>query len=213
MTDPVKYPRTPHLPWSPGGTKDDAYLVDTSHFEGREVVVTEKMDGENTSLYRDRIHARSLDSQHHVSRDWVKALHGMIRNEIPEGWRLCGENVYARHSLNYEELPSYFLLFSIWNEDNVSLAWDDVLEWAEILDLCVVPELYRGDWDEHLIRDWEIDELTQEGYVVRLADSFSYQEFPQSLGKWVRPGHVQTDQHWMHAEVVPNRLANGEEEE
>ena len=102
----TKYPRSPHLPWSEGGTSDDAYLFDTDHFAGKEVVITEKMDGENTSMYRDGIHARSIDGRHHPSRDWVKALHGKICLEIPEGWRLCGENLYARHSIAYEELES-----------------------------------------------------------------------------------------------------------
>ena len=80
--DCTKYPRSPHLPWSEGGTSDDAYLFDTDHFAGKEVVITEKMDGENTSMYRDGIHARSIDGRHHPSRDWVKALHGTICLEI-----------------------------------------------------------------------------------------------------------------------------------
>lgn len=204
----VKYPRTPHLPWSPGGTSDDAYLFDTSHFEGLNVVVTEKMDGENTSMYRSRIHARSRDSQHHPSRDWVKALHGTICNEIPEGWRFCGENVYARHSVGYEELPSYFFLFSIWNEENEALSWDETQEWAELLGLETPPVLFDGEWDQKAVEEIEIDLEKQEGYVVRIAERFPFDDFRTSIAKWVRKGHVQTDQHWMHAEIAPNKLAN-----
>lgn len=54
-------------------------------------------------------------SRYTPSRDWIKALHGQIAHEIPEGWRLCGENLYARHSIAYDALPSYFTLFSIWD--------------------------------------------------------------------------------------------------
>jgi hypothetical protein len=64
----VRYPRTPHLPWSPGATPDDVRAGDLSGLLGREVVVTEKPDGENTTLYADGVHARSLDSAHHPSR-------------------------------------------------------------------------------------------------------------------------------------------------
>ena len=53
----IKYPRTPHLPWSLGATNDDVKQRDLSHFVGKQVVVTEKMDGENTTLYNDYIHA------------------------------------------------------------------------------------------------------------------------------------------------------------
>jgi hypothetical protein len=42
-----KYPSTPYLTWSPEKHRDDSYHPDESHFEGREVVITEKMDGEN----------------------------------------------------------------------------------------------------------------------------------------------------------------------
>jgi hypothetical protein len=45
-----------------------------------------------------------------------------------------------------------------------------------------------------------------EGYVVRLAARFHYQDFAHSVAKWVRAQHVQTDQHWMFAELIPNRL-------
>ena len=37
-----KYPRTYHLPFSPGFTSDDKVLKDDSQFYGKRVVVTEK---------------------------------------------------------------------------------------------------------------------------------------------------------------------------
>ena len=202
----IKYPRTPHLPWSPGSSSDDAYLFDTSHFEGKNVVVTEKMDGENTTLYRDGMHARSVDSRHHASRDWVKQQHGRIAHEIPEGWRLCGENVYARHSVSYDSLESYFFMFSIWNGANEALSWSETREWADLLGLAVVPVLYEGAWDAKRVRALRLDTARQEGYVVRLAERFAFDSFTDSLAKWVRRGHVQTSQHWMSMEIVPNGL-------
>jgi len=42
-----KYPSTCHLSWSPEKHRDDSYHPDESFFEGKEVVVLEKMDGEN----------------------------------------------------------------------------------------------------------------------------------------------------------------------
>lgn len=205
----TKYPRTPHLPWSPGGSSDDAYLFDTRHFEGKEVIVTEKMDGENTTLYRDGLHARSIDGRHHPSRAWIKAQHAAIASEIPANWRLCGENLYARHSIAYDQLHSYFHLFSIWNDRNEALSWDETDYFAEKIGLITVPLLYRGPWAEALMRELpaKLDESRQEGFVVRLADSFAFSDFPASIAKWVRKGHVQTDQHWMFAEVVPNSLS------
>ena len=201
-----KYPRTPHLPWSAGGSRDDLCLSDTTHFSGREVVVTEKMDGENTTLYHDYLHARSIDGRHHPSRDWIKRLHGEIAHQIPEGWRFCGENLYARHSIAYEDLPGYFLLFSIWNDENRCLNWEDTAAWAARLELPLPSVMYRGMWDEAAIRGLQYDPAVCEGYVVRTAEGFAYEHFARHVAKAVRRGHVRTDDHWMHGVAVPNQL-------
>jgi predicted kinase len=197
----VHYPRTPHLPWSPGATADDERTADLSGLAGREVVVTEKLDGENTTLYRDGLHARSLDSAHHPSRAWVKSLHGNVASAIPEGWRVCGENMYARHSLGYDDLDSWFYAFSVWAGDRC-LSWDATVRFATSLGIPIPKVLWRGVFDERVLRKLRLDLTRQEGYVVRAADSFTFDEFRHRVAKWVRTGHVQTDQHWMLAPVV-----------
>ncbi|WP_216329086.1 RNA ligase family protein [Deinococcus aestuarii] len=202
----LKYPRTPHLPWSPGASQDDTRMADVHSFEGQEVVVTEKLDGENTTLYRDGLHARSLDPCPHPSRDWVKGLQGRIGYLIPEGWRVCGENLYARHSLAYEDLESYFSLFSVWDDTNTCLGWDETRPWARELDVPTPQELYRGPWDERVIRGIQVAEREMEGYVVRTTEGFPFAEFASHVAKWVRADHVQTDEHWLHQAVVSNRL-------
>ena len=204
----TRYPRTPHLPWSPGATSDDVRVSNLSGFIGQEVVVTEKMDGENTTLGRSYTHARSLDSAHHVSRSWVKALHGRIAAHIPEGWRVCGENLYARHSVPYDTLPAYFLAFNIWDDTHTCLSRDDTVAWCERVGVPVAPVLYRGPFDERALRALRVDTRTCEGFVVRLARAFHRDDFRQSLAKWVRRGHV-TDTsgvHWMHRTIEPNGL-------
>lgn len=208
-----KYPRTPHLPWSPGGSSDDIRKTSTEQFVGKNIVVTEKMDGENTTMYCDHIHARSIDSRHHPSRDWVKRLHAELRHHIQPQWRLCGENVYAKHSIAYDELPSYFLLFSIWDQRNVCLSWADTLEWAELLGLETPQVFYQGLWTQQWFDDFAVDTTICEGYVVRLAEEFHYDQFGQSIAKWVRASHVQSDQHWMYSEIEANRLKGDDNNE
>ncbi|UYQ63903.1 RNA ligase family protein [Streptomyces peucetius] len=200
------YPRTRHLPWSPGATTDDVRVTGLDGLRGREVVVTEKLDGENTTLYRDGLHARSLDSAHHPSRTWVKALQGRIGHHIPEGWRVCGENMFARHSIAYDDLDSYFYGFSVWDELGRCLDWDRTVCFLRDLGIPAPRVLWRGVFDERALRRLRPDLTRQEGYVVRTADGFMAEEFGQRVAKWVRAGHVQTDTHWMHAAVVPNGL-------
>ncbi|MFB8084383.1 RNA ligase family protein [Streptomyces sp. NPDC055992] len=200
------YPRTPHLPWSPGATSDDVRMTDLAALAGTEVVVTEKLDGENTTLYADGLHARSLDSAHHPSRTWVKALQARVGPRVPAGWRICGENMFARHSLAYGALESHFYGFSVWDGDRC-LGWDRTVEFLRSLGIPAPPVLWRGVFDAKALRALKPDTGRQEGYVVRPAAAFPAADFGRVVGKWVRPGHVVTDTHWMHAEVVENALA------
>lgn len=83
------------------------------------------------------------------------------------------------------------------------------MEWAALLGVETVPVLYRGPWDEKLIRSLYIanrEPDPMEGYVVRLASGFPFSAFKTSMGKYVRPAHVTTTQHWRHAAIEANGL-------
>jgi hypothetical protein len=206
FSEKVKYPKTLHFEWSPNLQNDDRRIHDLAGFVGEEVVVTTKMDGENTTIGRNYIHARSLDSRHHPSRSWVKQLHGTIRSDIPEGWRICGENLFAQHSMAYEELPSFFMVFSVWDEKDTCLSWDETLDVCHMLNLHTVPVIYRGPWDEAYTRNIRVDPFKEEGYVTRVSRRFRFAEFSRVVAKFVRKGHVQTDEFWMNRPMVPNKL-------
>ena len=98
-------------------------------------------------------------------------------------------------------------MFSIWNEKNECLSWDETEEWCNLLGLTLVPVLWRGTFDENFLRNYKLDTEKHEGYVIRLADSFNFEDFDTSVAKWVRENHVQTSEHWMNKKVIPNKLA------
>lgn len=207
----IKYPRTFHLPQSPGVTSDDKVLKSPNCFVGKQVVITEKMDGENTTMYTDGFHARSIDSRNHPSRNWLAKFHSEVGYQIPTNFRICGENMYAQHSIHYRNLPSYFLGFSVWCTDdksNWALSWDETIEWFELLGIEPVPVLYRGAFNVQIVDNLiaNLDTSRQEGFVIRVADEFDYNNFDTSVAKWVRAKHVTTDEHWMHTAIVPNHM-------
>lgn len=187
---------------------DDKISADVSHMTNHRVVVTEKMDGENTTMTSEYIHARSVDSKHHESRAWVKNFWSSRRHRIPEGWRICGENMFAQHSIPYNNLPGYFMGFSIWNAGNMCLSWDETTVWFEMLDIPAVPVLYDGIYDEEELLALATPEilLGREGYVARTAHRFHFEHFKESVRKYVRKNHVQTDEHWMFRSIIRNGL-------
>jgi hypothetical protein len=211
MNRRYKHPKIYHLPWSPGVTRDDRVLESTEHFAGRAVVVSMKMDGENTTLYPDGLHARSPEGSHGETSARIKAFHAEIARKIPMGWRICGENVQYRHSIHYRDLPHFFLVFSLWDESNTCLAWDETEIFCRKIGLKTVPVLKWEGWNEPSMRKFHevhLDLSTNEGYVVRLANRFSFDDFDKSVAKFVRKGHVQTDKHWRHGPKVENHWVN-----
>ncbi len=181
----------------------------------------------NCTLYNHGLHARSINQRSHPSRAWLYAFHRLIAHQIPDNMRICGEYLYARHSIAYDSLPSFFLVFGIY-EGMVALSWDDVqtlcseiqytlnvrvdgVEQPIQYTLETVPVLYRGVWDEQAIRACYSGKSAygsqQEGYVVRTGKSFQQENFAVHTAKYVRANHVNTDSHWMHQSVVPNKLA------
>lgn len=212
-SEKVKYPKTPYLNIPDCKIPGDAKLIlESSDFKNKDVCVTIKMDGENTTMYRDCIHARSLDSKNHPSREWIKNYWARIAYKIPENYRVCGENLYAKHSIKYENLRSYFYGFSVWNEE-VCLSWLDTVRFFNNNHMNFVDCLYNGPYDEDIIRSrLKIAlKLRHEGIVIRSAGSFVYNNFSKNIAKIVRENHVQTDEHWMNKPIEKNRVNVGSE--
>lgn len=208
MSNLYKYPRTPHLPFSETITKDDRILENTNHFKNKEVIVTEKMDGENTTIYRDYYHTRSLNSSHRDYHSYLLSKMKSFQFLIPEGYRICGEYLYATHSIYYDNLTDYFQVFQIYNDKNVCLNYEDTIKICNDLGLTFVPILYKGIYDEELIKRLakEVVKRGGEGIVVRINEPFIYEDFDKYMGKYVRANHVQTSSHWTEGTITKNLL-------
>lgn len=216
VSDRYKYPSTKHVPWSDTVHRDDSQHSDLDFFIDKKVVVTCKMDGENTNLYRDFFHARSIDSENTPNRkqkevrSWVKQFHASIAHLIPDDWRISGENMFAKHAIHYKNLSSYFLTFAVWNEMNECLSWNDTVSFCSDMGLSVVPLLYIGKYDEKHIKSLYYPDMTiggdpVEGYVIRTALSYLYDDHEFSTAKYVRAGHVQQgSEHWLYEKTIPN---------
>lgn len=201
-----KYPRTYHLPYSLSKTDDDKTLLSDNHFkEMREVVVSIKMDGENTTVYKDGyVHARSIDGTGKPWQKEIKALSSEWFWKIPEGWRVCGENLQAKHSIEYvfENRNQLFQCFGIYDQNNNCLSWESIERCCDDWGIITVPVIYKGPYNkEYILNTFSdyckiISPQEVEGFVVRSADLFPYDRFSENVGKFVRKNHVQTDSHW-----------------
>ncbi|MCH2164995.1 MAG: RNA ligase family protein [Marinovum sp.] len=203
-----KYGRTYHFPFSPGVQSDDKIIPSLERFDGQDVVVTEKMDGENTTIHPGGCHPRSPDARYHPSRDWMMAFAATISHQLESDERIIGEYLYARHSIAYDALSSYFLGFA-WVKADVFQPWDATRSRLDALGIQSVPELCQGTFDLSSIQDLagSLDTAKQEGFVMRLTGAFPEAEMGVSVAKWVRAGHVQSQAHWTKSPLIANGLA------
>ena len=216
-----KYNRTYHFPFSPGATNDDKIATSMEKLIGVPIVITEKMDGSNTSIEYNGCFSRShAGAPTHVSFDGLKALHAQVAYNMPPDMQFFGEWCYAKHSIAYEALPAYFLLFGIreidLNPDEYFwYSWQDVEDNAIGYGLVTVPVLYKGT----VTSEKELKELVEsfmnqpsacggirEGVVVRVQREFKDNEFGECIMKCVRANHVQTSEHWKDQEIIRNKL-------
>lgn len=212
-----KYPRTYHLPFSPGTTNDDRVANNFNQILSGETVWSEKLDGENSSILGGDIFARSRTAPtQNPWSTWLKQKGNLIKNDLDDlGIMICGENTYAEHSIKYSGLDEHFHVFGVKDlERDIWLSWEEVEYYSYMFDFKTVPVLFKTDKDwigtekevENKIIEMmskpstynnnEIWTTPKEGIVIRRACEFNNDMFYNNIYKYVRKGHVQTDEHW-----------------
>lgn len=198
----LKYGRTYHFPFSPGTTNDDKIQSDWLPLLQHSLILTEKLDGENTCLKASGVYARS-----HVAptrNPWAGNMWEIwenVRNDLGE-LEIFGENLYGKHSIEYKVLTHYFHVFAVRLHDTW-LSWEEVVAYAALLDLPVVPVYATGIFTEEGLYNTILQGMhksaygdTIEGFVVRNCAAFDVSQFSHNVLKYVRKNHVQTDVHW-----------------
>lgn len=205
-----KYPRTYHFPFSPGTTSDDRIAKDISGLLQKNIVITEKLDGENSCLNQYGVFARSHAAP--TQNPWANYLWEkwhLLKNDLGD-IEIFGESLYAIHSIEYRYLESYFYVFAI-RVEQTWLSWEEVIFYANMFDFPTVPLLYEGIVQEtQTLKTLILDLVTQpsqlsnekwgfsprEGIVARNSSAFENTHFSTQVFKWVRKNHVKTNEHW-----------------
>ncbi|RAW02952.1 RNA ligase family protein [Pseudochryseolinea flava] len=210
-----KYGRTYHFPFSPGTTSDDRIAHDYAQHvsKWRTIVHTEKLDGENNCLNRYGVFARSHAAP--TVSPWTKAIRerwALLKNDLGD-LEIFGENLYAIHSIEYLNIDQHFHVFAI-REGDRWLSWEEVKFYATAFEFPVVPEikitksaeveLIKADVLQFASEESEFESVdiatgkacSREGIVSRSGDEFHVDTFAANVFKYVRKGHVKTDEHW-----------------
>lgn len=143
MNESRKYCRSLHAHISLGTTSDDRFMPNgyvKSFADKEELILTEKLDGQNNCFSKRGVFARSHTAP--TQHPWDKPIRErweLIKNDLND-LEIFGENMYGIHSIAYKNLESYFYVFAI-REGNRWLSWEEVKFYSNMLDFPVVPEI------------------------------------------------------------------------
>ena len=215
----MRFPRTPHLALlGQVDVRDDKVMSPeaASAFLDDELHVEEKVDGENLglSVVDGRLVAQARGSYVELGGQsfrglaaWLGPRASRIAGELDEDLILFGEWCAVRHSVPYDALPDWLLVFDVYDH-RIQGFWPlderDLL--ADALGLSLVPRLAKGRFDltglQRRLGRSRLGDTPMEGLVVR------HVERPGERAKLVRPEFLQAiDEHWRSRPVELNRLA------
>lgn len=224
MNEFFRFPHTPHLVWlGSGSPRDDKVLSqeEAKKLLAGEVVVEEKLDGANLgfSLGPDggiRVQNRGqyllppFTGQFTQLGKWMEVHQDRMFDVLTETLMFFGEWCAARHSLSYDQLPDWWLMFDVYDKSTERF-WSTPRRNALAINLgtSTVPCLSKGRIGMARL-EREISDAGSrfrtgklEGIIVRKEDAM----WLQSRAKLVRADFTQTiSQHWRTRLIEPNRL-------
>lgn len=225
MSEFFRFPHTPHIAWlASGSPRDDKVLSleDAETLLAGEVVIEEKIDGANLgfSIGSDGLLCVQNRGQYLVPPftgqfaqlgKWLELHQDRLLEALTESLIVFGEWCAARHSLNYDQLPDWWLMFDVY-EREAERFWSTVRrdELAALLGVSVVPCVYQGRVTMTQLKKHILGEASRfrqgdaEGVIVRSEDAV----WLQKRAKLVRPNFTQAiTKHWRNRVVEWNRIA------
>jgi ATP-dependent RNA circularization protein (DNA/RNA ligase family) len=228
VTDFFRFPHTPHIAWLAHGTPRDDKVLSTQEageLLNAVVVVEEKLDGANLGFSlspEGELRAQNRGQYLHTPHggqfarlpDWL-ASHGdnlcaQLTKHTQSNLMLFGEWCAARHSLGYDRLPDWFLLFDVY-ERGLGRFWSSSRRnaLAGTLGLAAVPQLLQAECTLQQLKDLLRRQTSQfrqgslEGVVIRREST----DWCEARAKLVRPDFTQTiAKHWSRRRIEWNRL-------
>lgn len=181
------------------------------------VTITEKMDGANCGIY-------IADNGYYLQKrgGWMDGSHEQFKFfqnnwqwynqqkifKLPKNHVVYGELMRCTHSIYYDELPDYFLVFDIYDlKDGKYLSWGRVVDICDDAGLSTVP--FLGFTENPKINDvmkW----MPKKSAYGQTCEGIVIHNYAKQLrGKVVKPEFIKTleeSDHWANQEVRYNKL-------
>jgi|SaaInlStandDraft_6_1057023.scaffolds.fasta_scaffold04298_4 atypical dual specificity phosphatase len=218
-----KFPRTRHIFNVGGATVDDRILdaddCDTFMKED-DVFIAEKVDGAQLGIsidenYKIMVQNRShyVNSKSHSQFEkldkWIFDHKESLYQILNQDTILFGEWLYAKHSIDYNNLPDYFMAFDLYNKKKkLFYNRDKLVEALKDTNLHYVREMYRGKIKDktHLLKMIEQKSDYTDGRVEGIYLKIFENDYVKSRCKLVRNDFICGNDHWSKGIMQKNTL-------
>ena len=225
MSDFFRFPHTSHIAWlAPGSPRDDKVLLpaDVTDLLRGEAVIEEKLDGANLGFsvsLEGQVRAQNrgqylmppFHGQFSKLGPWLNKHEDRLFDGLGTRLMAFGEWCAARHSLDYVNLPDWWLLFDVYDRVEGRF-WSTRRRnaWAKLYGFTAVPSLHIGQVGMAQLRNWVSSEKSKfrhgslEGVIIRVEDA----DWLGFRAKLVRQDFTQAiDSHWRSRALEWNRLS------
>lgn len=210
----IKYEKTPHV------DQKGKFFLSKKEIQALlagEVVIEEKMDGANAGIIRHKsgfhlqkrgsLVGQSEHEQFGYFHNWANVQNYEKIMAIPVGYLVYGELLRVVHTIVYDSLPDYFLVFDVWDGDNF-LNYKQRQLFCSDLGFHMVPLIATGNFTKNelfkMIPKESAYGSMAEGIVVKRYSKNNY-----IRAKIVKPNFIQTieeSDHWTHGPIRINKL-------
>ena len=183
--------------------------------------MTEKVDGAQMGfsinedfqiMVQNRSHYVTSQSaaQFKLLDKWVHQHRDDLYSILDKDHILFGEWMYAKHSIEYNNLPDYFMAFDLYNKRERVFYNRHVLEQKlEGTQIQIVRIMYQGLIDKKQLLELieqpsEYTNSRVEGVYLKVFEG----KYVKYRSKLVRNDFLAGNQHWSKREVQPNQLSH-----
>lgn len=225
MNSFFRFPHTPHIAWlGKGIPRDDKVLApdEVKELLSGSVLVEEKVDGANLGISlgdddslclqnRGQYLSEPYLGQFSRLTDWLAQHQWTLTEKLPPDVILFGEWCAAKHSLNYDGLPDWFMVFDVYDRREQKF-WNTARRnrLATELGLKSVQSLFEGETSPAELKILLENSSSRyrtgppEGLVIRRES----ENWCENRAKLVRSEFIQTiGEHWRNRVIEWNRVA------
>lgn len=217
----IKFCRTHHLLNLGSATRDDLIMnnKEQSEFLNRDIYIEEKIDGANIgfSLKDGKIVAQNrshyvnsaTQSQFKELDKWIMKHTEELYEILDNGkYILFGEWLYAKHSINYTNLPDYFIAFDLYDISKKKFMsrekLEEKLQNSSINIIRLINKTSITNIND--IKKYIVNSIYYNGLVEGIYVRFCEGDYVVKRGKVVRTDFLTDDKHWSKNTMIKNTV-------